>query len=180
MSAAIQPITLAEFLEWEAQQAEKYEFDGIEPIAMTGGSPRHSLLAAELQFAVRSLLKLPCRLYQSDVKVLTAGGSRARYPDASIVCTPPAEGQDDVEPVVVFEVSSPSTRLKDSRVKAVEYQQTPSIMVYVMLETEAPRAHIMRRSTGWEVEIVSDISPGMAWVNLPEVGISFLLAEIYQ
>ena len=32
------PMTLAEFLEWEEQQPLRYEFDGVGPVAMAGGS----------------------------------------------------------------------------------------------------------------------------------------------
>ena len=36
------PMTLAQFLEWEERQPLRYEFDGIGPVAMTGGSVGHS------------------------------------------------------------------------------------------------------------------------------------------
>ena len=32
------PMTLAEFLEWEERQPLRYEFDGVGPVAMTGGT----------------------------------------------------------------------------------------------------------------------------------------------
>jgi hypothetical protein len=35
MSASLEPLSPAEFLAWEAEQEERYEFDGIQPIAMT-------------------------------------------------------------------------------------------------------------------------------------------------
>jgi hypothetical protein len=38
MSASLKPLTLDEFLDWERAQPERYEFDGIQPVAMTGGS----------------------------------------------------------------------------------------------------------------------------------------------
>ena len=36
------PMTLAEFLEWEERQPLRYEFDGVGPVAMTGGTYGHS------------------------------------------------------------------------------------------------------------------------------------------
>ena len=42
MSASLQPLRLDEFLDWEHSQEERYEFDGIQPVAMTGGSRPHS------------------------------------------------------------------------------------------------------------------------------------------
>ena len=32
------PMTLAAFLAWEERQELRYEFDGVEPVAMAGGS----------------------------------------------------------------------------------------------------------------------------------------------
>ena len=36
------PMTVDEFLAWERRQELKYEFDGFQPVAMTGGSLNHS------------------------------------------------------------------------------------------------------------------------------------------
>ncbi len=39
MSIALEkPMTLAEFLDWEERQELRYEFDGFQPLAMTGGT----------------------------------------------------------------------------------------------------------------------------------------------
>jgi hypothetical protein len=35
------PLTLAEFLDWERRQELRYEFDGFQPVAMTGGTIGH-------------------------------------------------------------------------------------------------------------------------------------------
>ena len=42
--AVRKPMSLAEFLEWEERQELRYEFDGIEPVAMTGGSVGHATI----------------------------------------------------------------------------------------------------------------------------------------
>ena len=38
MSASLKPLTVDEFLAWERAQPNRFEFDGIQPVAMTGGS----------------------------------------------------------------------------------------------------------------------------------------------
>jgi hypothetical protein len=35
-------MSLAEFLEWEDRQELRYEFDRVEPVAMTGGTVGHA------------------------------------------------------------------------------------------------------------------------------------------
>lgn len=37
-------MTLAAFLEWEERQELRYEFDGFQPVAMTGGTAEHSAI----------------------------------------------------------------------------------------------------------------------------------------
>lgn len=58
------PMTLAEFLAWEETQAGRWEFDGIEPVAMTGGSEAHQLIQINLVAALHARLRgTPCRAY---------------------------------------------------------------------------------------------------------------------
>jgi Uma2 family endonuclease len=74
MSLALrQPITLADFLLWEERQPLRYEFDGVDPVAMTGGTRAHADIQANLATALRTRLRgKPCRFYGSDLKIRTA------------------------------------------------------------------------------------------------------------
>ncbi len=174
MSASLKPLTVDEFLAWERSQPARYEFDGIQPVAMTGGSVAHVRIITRLTTALAVRLKPPCEAFASELKVETPG--RIRYPDASVVCSAPADDDDTVTPTVVFEVLSPSTALTDRRVKAAEYAAVPGIQAYVMLETERPEVTVRRRSTGWEEQTFAGLD---AEVPLPEIGVTFPLAAIY-
>ena len=123
--AVRKPMSLAEFLEWEERQELRYEFDGVEPSAMTGGSAAHADIQANLATAFRNRMRgKPCKFYGSDLKILVADNS-IRYPDGMVVCSPVAPNATAVrDPVVIFEVLSPSTAAKDRIVKAREYQAT--------------------------------------------------------
>ena len=87
MSAALEPLTLGEFLTWEPAQPGRYEFDGVQPVAMTGGSRPHARVCARLVAALVNRVHLPCEAYGADLKVQTTG--RIRYPDA-FSCPPMA------------------------------------------------------------------------------------------
>ena len=85
------PMTLAEFLEWEERQPMRYEFDGVGPVAMTGGTVGHADIEANLAAALRTRLRgKPCRFYGSDLKFQVADG-QVRYPDGMVVCSPSIE-----------------------------------------------------------------------------------------
>ena len=180
MSALLKPLTLEEFLEWERSLEQRYEFDGILPVAMTGGRRPHSLIATRLAAAPVFQVKPPCEAHGPELKVITTG--RVGYPDASVVCDGTSDDDtvkprdDTVKPRAVFEVVSPSTALTDRRVKAIEYAAVPSILVYVLLEQDRPEMTVRRRSTGWEAEQLVGLH---ATLDLPE-GVSIPLAIIYD
>ena len=75
MSAALDhlpPGTLAEFLDWEQFQECRYEWDGVQPVAMVGGTLGHSELASRVYDVLREALRgTACKVYRSDVRVMT-------------------------------------------------------------------------------------------------------------
>ena len=173
-----QPMTLAQFLEWEERQPLRYEFDGIGPVAMTGGSVGHSRIQRNLAFALTSRLRgHPCEFFGSDLKFQVAE-DHIRYPDGMVVCSPVRRTATVIhDPVVVFEVLSPSTTRNDRIVKALEYQATPSVHRYVMLEQDGVSATVYARSgDAWTHEILVAGSI----LSLPEIGVELPLAELYE
>jgi Uma2 family endonuclease len=81
------------------------------------------------------------------------------------------------DPVVIFEVLSPSTASTDRIVKAGEYQATPSVQRYVMLEQDRIGATVyVRAGTGWSVGILSTD----AVLSMPEISVELPLAELYE
>jgi len=172
------PMTLAEFLEWEERQPMRYEFDGIGPVAMTGGTYGHSTIQGNLATALGGRLRgKPCRFHGSHLKFQVAEG-HVRYPDGMVLCSPVDRTATVVyDPVVVFEVLSPSTARDDRIVKAREYQATPSVQRYVMLEQDGVSATVYARSgETWTHEIL--IADSI--LALPEIGVELPLAELYE
>lgn len=172
------PMSLAEFLEWEERQPLRYEFDGVAPEAMTGGTAGHADIQANLAAALRTRLRgKPCRFYGSDLKIQVAG-DHIRYPDGIVVCTPVERTATIVhDPVVIFEVLSPSTASTDRIVKAREYQAKDSVQRYVMLEQDRVGATVYTRAGDrWTF----DILPEGAVLAMPEIGVEVPLAELYE
>lgn len=170
------PMSLDEFLAWEREQEPKYEFDGFQPVAMTGGTIAHSEIATNIVEALRGRLRgKPCRAFRGDLKILVAG--RVRYPDAMVMCSPVANDADIVpEPVVVFEVLSPSTASVDRIAKNEEYRRTPSIQHYVMLEQASQAATVFSRvGDDW----IGHVLTGEASLSFPQIGVELPLGEAY-
>ncbi len=178
VAVARRGMSLAEFLAWEAEQPERWEFDGFEPVAMTGGSRAHSLIAVNLLAALVTRLRGgPCRPFNGDLKILANG--RIRYPDAFVACGNGANA-DLVEeaPAVVFEILPPSAASTDAILKMREYRATPSIMRYVMLsQTEVAANVFVRRGEDWVAVPASEFESVLA---MPEIGVELPLSEVYE
>ena len=175
MSASLKLLTLDEFLDWEERQPERYEFDGIQPVAMTGGSVGHARLISRLVVALATRLPIGCEAFASDLKVIS--GNRVRYPDVTVVCGGAQPRDVSVQPRIVFEVLSPSTALIDQRVKPHDYRDVPSIEAYVILDQDQPRAMILRRAKDWEEEPVAGLD---GVLDLFETGLELPMAELYR
>ncbi len=179
MSMALRaPMTLTAFLDWEGRQPVRYEFDGFQPVAMTGGSAEHAAIQINLTTALRNRLRGgTCRAFGSELKILVAGS--VRYPDAFVVCTPIPPGTHVVtEPVVVFEVLSPSTSAIDRIDKLREYLDTPSVQRYVILEQSRIAATVHSRKG--EERVVNILVGPEAVLAMPEIGVTVPLSELYE
>jgi Uma2 family endonuclease len=119
----------------------------------------------------------PCQFQGSDLKFQVAEG-HIRYPDGMILCSPIDRAATVVhDPVVVFEILSPSTTRTDRLIKAREYQATPSVQRYVMLEQDSIGATVYARAgDSWTHEILVADSV----LSLPEVEVELPLADLYD
>jgi Uma2 family endonuclease len=176
-NVAEQLMALDDFLAWEREQPERYEYAGGVATMMTGGSLDHSTIASNLWTALRDGLRgSACRAFRGDTKI-TANNS-IRYPDLSVTCTPVRGDEDTVlEPVLVIEVISPSTEREDRGRKKFDYFATASIQQYAIIEQDARRIDLYTRSGNrWTDEIVE----GDAALTLSSIGVEITLNAIYE
>ncbi len=168
---------MAEFLEWEEQQDGKYEFDGHGIVAMIGGTVAHAEICINLTTALRNRLRgMPCRAYGAELKMEVAGA--IRYPDAVVTCTRIApDATLMTQPVVIFEVLSPSTATVAFTDKHDEYRDTPSVTRYVILRQDRMHATVFSRVEGaWSRAVIV----GDGTLAMQEIGIEVPLAELYE
>jgi Uma2 family endonuclease len=169
-NALHESLSLTEFLDWEERQEVRYEFDGSQPVAMTGGTVAHEAIGGSLRFALQGRLRGgPCRVLGPTMKIEVQG--RIRYPDAFVYCSAVPPGTTVIlDPVVVFEVVSASTSRTDRITKLREYQR------YVILEQDAIAATVFSRQGGdW---IARPLTEGET-LQMPEIGIELPLADVY-
>jgi Uma2 family endonuclease len=171
------PMTLQAFLAWEERQELRYEFDGFQTVAMNGGTVAHSTIQLNLLSALGNRLRgKPCRPHGSHLKIEVAG--LIRYPDAFVVCAPAQnEALVVTDPVVVFEILSPSTAHEDLFVKNAEYRATPSVQRYVVLQQSHVGALVFaRHGDHWADDVLTGRD---AILGMPDIGIEIPLADVY-
>lgn len=142
-------MTRGQFLDWAQARDVRYEFDGFQPVAMTGGTRDHSRIAQNLYLALGVRLKgTGCEPLGPDAGIATVNDA-VRYPDAVVTCTK-GFGLDRLIPggVVVFEVLSPTSGRIDRIEKAREYRAVQSIRRYVILEYTSIGLTVLSRSGG--------------------------------
>ena len=179
MNVALRPsMSREEFFRWAEAQEERYEFDGWQPVCMTGGTLGHSFLQGQLLAWLKSRLAgSPLHVLGPDAGVGTVG-SRVRYPDVVI-----AEGALRFserlvdQPRAVFEIVSPSSSRTDRIVKLREYGEVIGLLTYVILESETEAATLFTRNVdeGWQAQ---SFDAGMT-VPLVALGLELPLAEVY-
>ena len=177
MSANVkEPMTLEAFLDWERRQDIRYEFDG----SWSAGDDRRHDRAFRLPRTSSRRWTSAARRAMPGVsgrrEIIVNG--RVRYPDTVVTCSPVSNDADVVpEPVVVFEVLSRSTAGVDRIVKHAEYEATPSIRRYVMLEDAAIAATVFSRDrTEWR----GRLARADAVLAFPELAIEVPLREFYE
>ena len=148
--AARSKLTAAEYLAWEREQPDKHEFHAGEVFAMAGGSPRHNLIAGNVQTALKLALKGRCVALPSDQRVMFDDGARYVYPDVSVVCGK-AElqaGTKDVlvNPTILVEVLSSGTEQYDRGLKWEGYQNLASLTDYLLVAQHEVRVEQFQRA----------------------------------
>lgn len=171
-----------EYLQLEADSAEKHEFVAGSVYAMSGGRNVHQLISTNATVALAGHLRGgPCRAYNSDTKIRIRlpGHMRFYYPDASVICRENSQRDSfQDEPALILEVLSDSTRRIDLSEKKDAYLSIPSLLLYLVCETEAAAVTLWRRS---EEGFLKESWQGLdARIPIPELQIELALAELYE
>jgi Uma2 family endonuclease len=175
--------TAAEYLSMERAASEKHEFAFGEIFAMTGASARHVVIVTNLVREISNqLLQRPCQVYSSDLRVCIDADNRYAYPDVVVICNQPKFLDDTLDtllnPELIVEVLSESTRNYDRGDKFQQYRGIPSFREYLLVDQE--RVHVERyskQSDGtwslWETDSLADV------VQLESLGVALPVSVIY-
>jgi Uma2 family endonuclease len=153
--------TVAEYLAFERAADERHEYLDGHIYKMMGESEEHADICANLSGLMHPQLReTPCRGRIANTKVrsgplpLSPRSSKGlfSYPDFFVVCDP-IEYHDEfrdivINPIVIFEVLSPSTEEFDRDIKFERYDKwNPSLQDYLLIaQNTAKVEHYTRQS----------------------------------
>lgn len=184
MSAAkqIELISVEDYLAGELASEVKHEYLGGYVYGMAGARTIHNRIANTWCAMLYNQLRgKPCEPFNSDMKVRVRLPTHTQfyYPDGMVVCEPnPANQTFQDKPVVIAEVASQSTKRIDEIEKREAYLTLPSLMVYLLIETDRPRVVVHRRTDdGFLAEVYEGLD---AVVPLEAIEAELPLAELYE
>jgi len=176
-------LTEAEYLALDRANPYRSEYIGGEMFAMAGGTLRHAALAARCIVELNSRLAgRGCTVFSSDARVRTPRTASHVYPDVSVVCgevrTQPNASDVLINPAIVVEVLSPTTRDYDKGAKFELYREIDSLTDYLLVDSDDPKVVLYSRQpdNSWILREVSGLQTSIA---IPSLSITIDLPQIY-
>lgn len=187
-SAAQTYLTPEEYIAFERKalpdaETIRHEYLNGELIAMSGASRAHNLITGNISGELRNLLRRSsCETYANEMRVSTPTTTSYFYPDVVVVCDEP-RFEDDVfdtllNPILLVEVLSPSTKAYDRGEKFAHYRHLPSLQEYLLVaQDEVCVEHYRRQEKQWIFTEYQDIEKSLP---LTSIHCELPLQEIYE
>jgi Uma2 family endonuclease len=179
-----QKLTIEEYLQWEKESQQKHEYYQGEIFAMAGAGLRHNILQVNLISAIATALKgKGCRPFGSDMRMCIPENTLYTYPDVSIYCgelnLSEFEENAILNPTIIIEVLSPSTKQYDRGEKFKLYRDIPTLKEYILVDSESINIESFRiNSNGfWELHEYKSVNDQLL---LPTIELSRSLQDIYE
>lgn len=162
----------------EERTGQRYELWQGQPVAMTGGTLKHNLIALGLRDVLKPQIKPGCRVTVADVKLHldVADDSDATYPDVMVVCDPQADSSYQTQPVLLAEVLSDSSVRRDRVDKHAAYTALGSLEAYVILSQQDVEVDVYQRANNWQRERFQSVQ---AEIEIAALQIRVSLRDVY-
>jgi Uma2 family endonuclease len=173
-----------EYLNFEVDSELRHEYIEGEIVPMTGGTPNHNQITGNLYAALNFALKRqPYRVFVTDQRLWIPRKRIYTYPDVMIVEgeLQLQEGRRDtiLNPFMMAEVLSPSTRSYDKDEKFAAYRTISTFREYLLIEQS--KMHVehyvkneQKRWTFFEYDDAEEV------VSFNSISFQITLADLYD
>jgi Uma2 family endonuclease len=176
--------TAEEYLEAEVNSLDRHEFINGEIVLMTGGTPDHNEIIANLIGVLKLLLKgKPYRTFSSDQRLWVPQLNNYTYPDVMVVAKPielqPGRTDTITNPLLIAEVLSKGTKAYDRDEKFAAYRSIPSFQEYLLIDQYRVQVEQYSKTEAnkW---IFSEYSSTGDRLTLTSVPVEISVADLYE
>jgi Uma2 family endonuclease len=176
--------TIEEYLEMENASDEKHEYFQGEVIAMSGAKLPHIIISRNVLAGLANRLKgKSCQPYGNDLRIHIPSNTLFTYPDISVVCGEVKTLNDDefnaLNPTVLIEILSPSTKSYDRGDKFKLYRDIPSLKEYILIDSGAVSVEtfVINKQGKWELREYRNINEVLPFESIQ---VEIALKEIFE
>ncbi len=173
-------VSVADYLAAEEISPVRHEYIDGEVHSMAGASDNHNRIVGEFVTLLSTKLRgSKCEPFFGDIKVRVTS-TVYYYPDVLVSCEEtPEDSYFRNQPILIIEVTSPTTERIDRREKLLFYQQMPSVQEYVVVDQHRMNVEVHRRQPngGW---ITYYFNERTEVVELASVDLLIPLPDLYQ
>lgn len=154
-----------------------------EPFELAGASESRNTITLNIAVLFRLELSDKCRTYASEMKVFIEKKNKFYYPDVLAVCGELEFYQErrniSVNPIIIVEVLSGSTTMKDRTEKLWAYQSLESVQEYVLVSQDKAvvEKYIRRNNNEWNYSATIGLESS---VTFESIDLGLTLKEIYD
>jgi Uma2 family endonuclease len=185
MSAQPVPrLTPEQYLEIDRAAEVKSEYYDGEMFAMSGGRAPHAIISFALGAALIPALRgRRCIVTGSDLRVRASEGGPFFYPDVSVCCGEMQLADDNkdtlLNPIVIFEVLSPSSEAYDRGKKFAAYRRIDSLREYVLVSQTEPSVESYLRGSD-DKWTLTEFTGTDAICSLKSIECQIALSDVYR
>lgn len=187
MAEATTVLSPSAYLEWEAEQEERHEYENGKLIAMGGSSRAHNKITSNLHGLIWMYLRgatSTMSIYQADMRVQSPLSDKYYYPD--LVLTQGEEHYLEnapdtlLNPLLLIEVLSESTAARDRGSKFEAYRGIDSLREYVLVAQDQYQIEGFYRNDAGEWIIREPVAGLDGIFSFITLGLELKLKEVYQ
>ncbi|NEP78093.1 MAG: Uma2 family endonuclease [Okeania sp. SIO3C4] len=176
--------TPTEYLNFEINSQQRHEYINGEIIPMTGGTPNHNQISLNFSAALNfSLKSLSYRVFVADQRLWIPNKSIYTYPDVMVTSgdLQLQTGRKDtiLNPLIIAEVLSKSTRNYDKDEKFAAYRTIPTFQEYVLIDQYAMQVEQYYK-TAQKQWIFSEYNEASETISLNSISFQITMADIYN
>ncbi|TKK68040.1 Uma2 family endonuclease [Ilyomonas limi] len=179
-----QYITEEEYLAMEEKSLEKHGYYQGEIFLMSGTKVPHNTISINLIRDVATHLKgKSCKPFHSGQRVYIEKNGLFTYPDIFIVCGKTETRKNDdwniLNPAVIIEMLSPSTKNYDRGDKFKLYRDLPTLKEYLLVDSESisVEAFFINKNNRWELKEYKNATDVL---RIETIQLSIPLTDVYE